>query len=265
MSLLRRLERRFRRFAIPNLTALIIFGQAGLYVMQQMRPEGVLDRIALIPERVLDGEVWRVITFLFDPPAANFLFALIFWWIFYLFGSALENQWGTVRYNLFLLIGYVANVAAAFIAHGLGAPAIATNAFLYGSVFLAFARLYPEFVLYLMFILPVKVKWLALLQWILYGIFVVSGTWIDRMLVVASIANYLLFFGREHWQDYRHAQRRRAYQAKTSKTATEPKHECRVCGKNSDDSPRTLFRYCSKCSGQVCYCPDHIRDHEHVE
>lgn len=264
MSLIHRLQRRFGRLAVPNLTVVIIVGQIALYMLQMMQQGARLDRILLIPELVLQGEVWRLITFIFTPPAVSPIFVIFFWMLFYIFGTALETQWGVFRYNLFLLIGYVANVGAAFIAHGFGYSDLPTNGFLYGTVFLAFARLFPDYVLYIMFILPVKVKWLALLQWVFYGYSLLAGPWIARLLVIASVLNYLLFFGKEHWQDFRFGVRRRAYQAKAKRTSQTPRHVCTVCGVNSKESPRTLFRYCSKCAGDLCYCPDHIQDHEHV-
>lgn len=278
MSLMSRLERRFGRWAIPNLTLILIAGQAALYIADRM-PGGIqLDRIALNPARVMQGEVWRLVTFLFTPPGQPLIFVLFYFLLFHLFGSTLEHHWGTFRYNVYLLLGYVANVAAAFVAAavvgveaagGLGeeftmAPMSATNMFLYGSIFLAFARLYPDFILNLMFVLPIRIKWLALIAWIGYGYTLAVGSMMERLLVVASVLNYLAFFGREHVRDFRHGHRRRSFQAKAKKATAAPRHECRVCGANSDDSPRTLFRYCSKCAGQACYCPEHIRDHEHV-
>jgi ribosomal protein L37AE/L43A len=80
---------------------------------------------------------------------------------------------------------------------------------------------------------------------------------------LASIANYLAFFGREHFREVKQGQRRRSFQAKIEKTA-KALHTCRVCGLDSESSPKTAFRYCSKCAGQCCYCPEHIQNHEHV-
>jgi len=51
----------------------------------------------------------------------------------------------------------------------------------------------------------------------------------------------------------------------SAETRAKPiQHECRVCGLTSGMAPKTAFRYCSQCAGQQCYCPDHLRDHEHV-
>ncbi len=269
MSLLKRLEARLRRWAIPNLTGVIIGGQIVLFLAYTFRAgQGVggdpFINLYLIPSKVLEGEVWRVLSFAFIPFSTQFLWAIISWMLFYMFGSSLENQWGAARYNLFLGIGLVASVAATFATLAIGPGYVGGNQFLYGTVFLAFARLFPDFTINLFFILPIKIKWLALLAWIGYAVELVSGDWMSRLLVVASVANYLVFFGREHYRDLRSGQRRRSYQARTREVTKSLVHRCLVCGLDSDASPKTLFRYCSKCDGQCCYCPEHIQDHEHV-
>ena len=270
MSFLQRLEARFGRWAVPNLTVMIIAGQVLLYFAQMMRAGqgaggNLLTNIRLVPGAVISGEIWRLVTFLFVPPQASPLFIVFYWMLFYMFGTSLEQQWGTFRYNAFLGIGYLANLAAAFVAWGLGANLVASNGFLYGTVFLAFARLFPNFIINLFFILPIQIKWLALLMWIGYGYQLLRGDWMARMLIVASVLNYLLFFGPEHLREWKSGHRRRAYQAHV-KAATKPlKHQCLVCGLDSESSPQTLFRYCSKCEGQCCYCPEHIHNHEHVK
>jgi hypothetical protein len=135
--------------------------------------------------------------------------------------------------------------------------------FLHSSVFLAFARLYPEFVLYIMFILPVKIKWLAWLQWIVYALTFLSGDWMTKGMIVASVANYMLFFGSDIWARARHGHRRMRHQARNIKGPTRLVHKCAVCGLDSETSPQTQFRYCSKCDGELCYCPEHLQSHEH--
>jgi hypothetical protein len=270
MSLLSRLEPKFGRFAIPNATVILIFGQVLLYVAQQFGAGAAggdaLDRVRFYPAKVLDGEYWRVLTFLFDPPADNPIFAFFFWYLFYLMGTTLEVSWGAFRYNVFLAVGYLASVACAFGLHFAlgGANLPASNGFLYGTVFLAFARFYPDFVMYIFFILPVKIKWLALLQWIGYAFGFLFGPWMIKAMVAASVANYLLFFGRDVWQDMRQGHRRMQFQAKALRSPQRIVHKCRACGLTSDSSPQTQFRYCSRCDDDCCYCPEHLHNHEHV-
>jgi hypothetical protein len=235
-------------------------GQVAIYVVHLQQPE-ILDNAQLIPQLVWQGEVWRLVTFLFVPPATAFpIFLFFFWYLFYLMGTVLEQQWGVFRYNVFLLIGYVATTAVSF----LTPEAPSSNVFLQGSVFLAFAALFPDFVLNLFFILPVKVKWLALVAWIGYLFRFVFGDWQDRLLVLASVANVFLFFGRELWSRVRQGQRRMAWQAKVSQDRNKPRHRCMVCGITSVTHPKMQFRYCSKCVGQCGYCTEHVHNHEHV-
>jgi hypothetical protein len=270
MSFLSRLESKFGRFAVPNLTLALIVGQAFLYVAGQLNPGGgavdVLDKIRFDPARVLSGEVWRLVTFLFDPPMSNPIFAFFFWYLFYLMGTTLEGQWGTFRYNVFLAIGYLASVVMAFVVYfasgGQNIPV--DNFFLYGTVFLAFARLYPDFVLYILFILPVKIRWLALIQWIGYAVGLLGGDWMTRGMIVASVLNFLLFFGREIWRDIRQGRRRMQFQTRTRRAPQRMVHKCALCGLTSDDAPQAQFRYCSRCEGELCYCPEHLQNHEHV-
>src|SRR5512147_2328368 len=114
MSLLNKLERKLRRYAVPNVTLYLIIGQA-LFFLFAISGRFVLERVVLIPDRVMMGEWWRLITFLFIPPLTNPIFAFFAWYLFYLMGTVLEGHWGAFRYNLFLLFGYVFSVAVSFI------------------------------------------------------------------------------------------------------------------------------------------------------
>ena len=259
MSLLDKLDRKLRRFAISNVTLYIILGQV-LFFVFQLSGRFILERVVLIPELVLAGEWWRLFTFLFIPPLTNPIFAFFAWYLFYLMGNALEGHWGAFRYNLFLIVGFIVTVAVSFLM-----PLYpATNVFIGGSVFLAFAFLYPDFVLYIFFIIPVKIKWLALLTWIGYTYEMLVGTWHTRLLVLASIANFLLFFGRDILWRMKSGKRVMAEQARELSGKKEPFHRCSTCGITDISHPMMEFRYCSECGG-LGYCKDHILNHEHVK
>jgi hypothetical protein len=260
MEFLNKLERWLRPVAVPNLTLGLIVAQIGVFLAAQGRPESI-GFIDLVPQRILEGQVWRLATFLIVPPIGNPLCAAFFWYLFYLMGQALENYWGTARYNLYLHIGLAATVGVSFLVP----EQAASNAFLQGSVFLAFAFLNPNFELYLFFFLPVRIKWLALLTWISYVILVITGDWLTRLLVTASVCNFLLFFAPELWWSARSAQRRMALQAQRLATP-EPAyfHRCVVCGITDRTDPQMEFRYCSKCAGNCGYCMAHLANHEHV-
>jgi len=257
MALLEKWERKFGRYAVPNITQTIVIGQAFLYLFAY---SGQLDisRAMLIPKLVIAGEWWRLFTFPFVPPSASLFFIFFALYAFYLMGGALEGHWGAFRYNVFLLTGYFLTVTVSF----LFPYHAASNVFIGGSVFLAFAALYPDFQFYIFFILPVKVKWLALLAWIGYGISFISGDWATRLLVSASIGNFLLFFGRDIWWRVKTGKKKMAEQARSISGTQEAFHRCAKCAKTDLTHPAMEFRYCAECGG-LGYCMDHIDDHEH--
>ena len=261
MKLLDRLERRFGRLAIPNVTVGLILGQVALFILDytDARP-GVLANAMLMPHLVLKGEVWRLVTFLFVPPANHPIFAFFFWYLFYLMGTTLENQWGNFRYNVYLAIGILATVSVAFVFPSL----TSSNGFLQGSVFLAFAYLYPDFVLQLFLILPVKIKWLALIAWISYLLGFLFGDGLTRLLIAASVSNFFVFFSGDIVRRLRAVHRRKSWESQQEALKSKPRHQCLVCGITNLSDPKMEFRYCTKCVGQCGYCSDHIRDHEHV-
>ncbi|GAK51119.1 hypothetical protein U14_02361 [Candidatus Moduliflexus flocculans] len=259
MAFLETLEKRFRKYGIPNVTLYLIAGQGIMFMMGQANPQ-MLERIYLKPALVLQGEVWRLITFLFMPPTFHPIFLFFALYLFYLMGTALENYWGTIRYNLFLLIGYVATVAVSF----LQPYSIASPAFLAGSIFLAFATLNPNFELMIFFILPVKIKWLALLTWIGYFWTMIVGDWLTRLLILASVANYLIFFSRDIWLRMRSGRWRMERQAKEFSRKNDAVHRCVICGATDKDHPELTFRYCTKCAGTPCYCQEHLKNHDHL-
>jgi hypothetical protein len=265
MGFLDRMERIFGRFAVPNLALYLVIGQVAFVFASMLRlvdPE----RLIYWPGALLAGEWWRLFTFMFvvpvPPPSSllGFVFLAFGWYLFYLMGSALEAHWGAFRFNVFLFTSYAFTVLLAF-----AAPRYeVTNAFILGSVFIAFAYLNPDFELTLFFILPVKIKWLALLS-IVLGLyqFAVGGR-ATRLQIGAAAVAFLLFFARDLASGVRYRQRKAAREREREAEAEKPRHVCHVCGKTDKSHPQLDFRYCSQCAGDQCYCPEHIRNHAHV-
>jgi len=264
MKLLDRLERRFGRFAIPNLPLLIVMGQGMVLLLSWLageQPEGVglINEWQLQGEAVLAGEWWRLVTFVVVPPTTDILvlFAL---YLFLIMGGSLESQWGAFRFNVYLLLGWAASVAAAMIAP----EESASVGYLGSSVFLAFAWLFPEFRLYLMFVLPVPIKYLAWITWLVYGINLVSGDLIDQLLVLAATLNFAVFFGPDIALKFRTGRRRQQRRRQAAVAEATAFHTCSGCGLTDKDDPQMLFQFCSQCDGDHEYCQEHLRAHEHV-
>jgi hypothetical protein len=262
MGLLNRLERSLGRFAIPNLSLYLVMGQV-LFWSLSFLLRFDLDRIQLAGAAVTAGEFWRVFTFMLYPPKVHPVFLAFAWYMFWMMGSALEKHWGDFRFNLFLLLGWALTVAVAF-----AYPEYyVTNVFLAASVFLAFAFLNPDFELLLFFILPVKIKWMALVMWLGFAYEIFTEPRPVKFMVMASVANFLIFFAGPIVQRMRTGRRQmeqRSRRAAMREEASEPRHRCHVCGKTEVTHPQLDFRYCSKCAGEECYCSEHIGNHPHT-
>ena len=291
---MRNLRSRFERFCyqnrskgIPNLMLYIILANALVYIMSMFDNSYVLYK-ALCFDRdlILQGQVWRLITFVFTGAFSygNILYVLIFSLCYYSLGRAIENAWGTFRFNLFYLTGILLMDLYAMILGGSADPY-----YLNLSLFLSYATLYPDAQFLLFFIIPIRAWILALvdLVLILFGMF--SSPFPYSLFPLVSLANYFLFFGKDvirvipvSWQinfsrlfkkkpkgakyqkpiDFYSAG---SYQASVSKPKQPYSHRCTVCGRTDVSDPDLEFRYCSRCNGYYCYCEDHISNHTHIE
>ncbi len=268
MRFFHRLERVFGRFAIPNLALYLIGGQV-MFLGFALLAQFDVRKIMFLPALVRQGEFWRPFTFVLVPPVLGkvdlvaAVFLAISWYFFHMISQALENYWGVFRFNLFFLLGWVLTVAVAFLTPN----EVTGYAFFAVSVFLAFAFLNPDFELYLFFILPVKIKWFALVMWLGFAYTFAIGGWQTRLGVLAATGNFLVFFASEIIQRIKTGRRHMRQQVRRTafqQTEDEPRHRCHVCGKTDRTDPLTDFRYCSKCANDECYCTDHIANHEHT-
>ena len=268
MGFFNRFERIFGRFAIPSLALYLIGGQV-MFLGFALLGQFDLGRILLVPALVTQGEYWRLFTFAFVPPVSGQLtmvsavFLAISWYFFNMISQALEAHWGVFRFNLFFLLGWALTVGVSFLT-----PYQPTGySFFAVSVFLAFAFLNPDFELYLFFILPVKIKWFALVMWLGFVYTFVMGGWNVRLTVLAATGNFLVFFSRDIVQRIRTGRHHMKQQVRRSAFRTdenEPRHRCTVCGKTDRTDRQMDFRYCSKCANDECYCGDHIFNHVHT-
>ncbi|GKX67263.1 rhomboid family intramembrane serine protease [Inconstantimicrobium mannanitabidum] len=265
MKILDRFERKFGRFYIKNLMVYIVIINAFVYLLEYsgINNLGILNFV-LIPQEVMQGQVWRLITFIFIPPSSlNPLFLFFALYFNYLAGAGLENYWGGFKFNVYYLCGMLATIIVSFIT---GMPA--DSSYINLALFLAFACVYPDYELLLFFILPIKVKYLAILDCLVIGYeFITVYSLGGKLLVITPLISFLLFFGKDLFNlvtgRTKSYVRKQKFSVKVS--TDKPIHRCTVCGITDKDDPDMQFRYCSKCSGTHCYCMNHIRDHKHIE
>jgi membrane associated rhomboid family serine protease len=239
MPLLDKLERRIGFLGIPGVMRIVVGFNALVFLLVRLNP-GFRSVLELDPDRIRHGEIWRLITYVFLPQTDSFLWILLLLWFLWFIGEGLEQAWGAFRLTLYFLVGMIGTTAAAFF---FGARF--SNSMLYASLFYAFARFYPDQVIYLFFVLPVKIKWVAWVSaaFLLIGFAVGSNSY--RMALIAALANYLIFFGPEIIYAARHrsevSSRRRRY-AQSSRSETEPLHKCAICGATELTDPNLDFR-----------------------
>lgn len=184
-----KMERKLRRFSIPHLMNYIIGGMGIVFILDLLLPVNLQSLLALNMGRVMQGEIWRLVTFIFLPPSSSALWIIFSLYFYWLIGNGLEAQWGAFRFNLFYLIGILGSILAAVF------TGYVENTYLNLSLFLAFAAVYPNFEVRIFMILPVKMKYLALLDLIAYVVLFIMGTWSTRIAILFALANVILFVG----------------------------------------------------------------------
>jgi len=262
VNILNSLERKIGRYAVKDLIVYIVGINGLIYLLAYAYPEGnAISRLALDPRLILQGEVWRLITYIFIPPTASLLWIFFILYFYYIVGTGLEHEWGSFRFNVYYFTGMIATTIAAFLV-GEGATALYLNL----SLFLAFAYIYPNYEILLFFIIPVKVKYLAWLNWAFIAFTLLTAPLPDKVAAVVSVSNYFLFFGRDILSTMRH--HGSSYHRKMSFTShAQPStiHKCTICQMTEKDDPDMDFRYCSTCEGDFEYCMKHLKTHEHIK
>ena len=294
MNFLNKMERNFGKYAISNLSLYLILGYVLGYVIQLINPV-IMDFFTLNPYLILHGQIWRLVTWIIIPPSSNpDLLTIIMLFFYYSIGTNLERTWGTFYYNVYLFMGMIFTILGSFLIMGISYVPLfglsqtmdfygTTQYFIYVarnfstyfvnmSIFLGFAATFPEVQVLLMFIIPIKVKWMGIAYVILLLVQFLQNGIIGKIVIGASLLNVVIFFlmtrsNLRMRMSPRQVKRRHDYnrEVKRAKPMSVAKHKCAVCGKNSEDNPDTEFRFCSKCNGNYEYCQDHLFTHTHVK
>lgn len=271
-----KMERRFGRYAIRNLTMYLLAGYAIGYLLSFTMPQ-LLTYFTLEPALILKGQVWRLLSWVIIPPNDNIIFVIFMMLLYYSLGNTLESYWGAFRYNVYIFSGILFTVIGAFIVNGLiggitGFGSLYSTYYINMSIFFACASIMPDYQLLLYGIIPIKMKWLAILDVVLLAVDAVQGGLIIRIVIIASLLNFIIFFFcnrnlRGH--SPKQVARRKKFQKQISRPQNQyaggAKHRCAVCGRTELDNPTLEFRYCSKCNGNYEYCQEHLFTHEHVK
>jgi len=186
-----KLAYKLRRFAIPSLMKYIVLAMGAVFVLDFVFLGRVTSLLAFSRAAIMSGQIWRILSFIFIPVDSSPLFILFALYFYWLIGEALEREWGAAKFNLFYLTGILGSIAAGWI------TGFATNHYLNLSLFFAFAILYPEFELLLFFVLPIKIKWLAVIDAVYFVYLLIVSGWPQRIALLVAIANILIFFEKD--------------------------------------------------------------------
>ena len=283
MNFINKLERKFSKYAISNLTMYLIFGYVIGYVLSRVSPQ-ILSFLTLDPYQILHGQIWRLVTWVLMPPSTQgVLFYAIMLLFYYQLGMNLERTWGVFRYNVYIFGGILYTILGAVVTWMIMTVIYGNAAFtgaLVGaqistyyicmSIFLAFAVCYPNMQILLYFIIPIKMKWMAYVYAALMLVDLVQSSWPRRIVMVMSLLNFVIFFlsTRDLYRfSPKEVHRRQVYRqaVRRPQSAGITKHKCAICGRTEQDDPTLEFRFCSKCAGNYEYCQDHLFTHQHIQ
>ncbi len=273
MNWISKLERKFGKYAIPNLMFYIIGLNLLGFVLLTASPQFFYNYLILDARAILHGQIWRIVTFLLTPSGTSLFSLVIFCLLYYSIGNALESVWGSFRFNLYYFTGVLLHVLVAIIIYLTTKRVVyLSTSYLNLSLFLAYGVEFPEAEIYFMMILPIKMKWLAIADGLYFAMQIilglVGGNFTGAIAAFVAMGNFLIFFFSTRRNNvYRPSQikRKKNFQKKmTPKGGGSTRHKCAICGRTELDGDDLTFRYCSKCEGTYEYCQDHLYTHKHV-
>jgi len=262
------------RFGVRNLMLYIVIGNIAAYLFSLFFGSNCLNTLYFSAPAILNGQIWRLVTFVLVPTTTRPLFLLISLYFYYFVGNTLERQWGSGKFTVYYASGMLFLIVFGMLVYFLFGRVIMFGADMldYG-MFFAFATFFPELQVLLFYFIPIKVKWLALADLALFVYFIVMTQFPANLLPVVVLLHYLVFCGGWLFDRLRpsHIQQRaktvqfrqEAARIRREQEKKPYNRKCDVCGRTDVSDPELEFRYCSRCAGYHCYCQDHINSHVH--
>jgi len=260
-------ERKFGHLAIPNLVRYLAILQ-GLTCLLALAAPDYIGKLLFDREAILNGEIWRILTCLVVPSTSSILIAVIIVFFFFMIGDGLESAWGSFRVNAYVAGSLVlmATVILLFDAPINASLYTQPSFIVFECLIMAFAVLYPNVQILLMFIIPIKIKWLGffaaamLLLGIGRALFVseVPNAWTNALVIIGGATPFLLAFGSSFIRDQKlqaaNAVRRQKFN-EGSPGEDEAFHRCSICDATDKSHPEKEFRVAA--DGEE-YCSGHL-------
>ena len=265
---------RHPRFGVDGLMKYLIIGNAVIWLVSLMdTTQTLVGFLALNPRMILQGQIWRLATFALIPQSGGLL-TLLFLYFYYFIGTAMEREWGSAKFNVYFLSGLLFTIIYSFAVYFITGRDMNIGAwYIYLSMFFSFATYYPDMQVLLFFIIPIKIKWLAILDAAFFILGIIQSSFPYSLLPLVATLNYFLFCGDILFAGISPARlrqrrktvsfRREAGRIRREQERAPYRFKCAVCGRTDTDFPDLEFRYCSRCAGYHCFCQDHINNHIH--
>ena len=269
MIYIERFCRNHPSFGVRNLMKYVCIANVAFWLLGLVNPV-LINYLSFDPYLVLHGQVWRIISFAMIPTSDGML-SVIAIYFYYWIGSTLEQYWGTPQFNIYFFTGILLTLLYGFLIYFItGRSVNLSSTYIYLSMFFSFAALFPDMQVLLLFVIPVKMKYLALVDAAFFLISVFTTPFPENLLPVVAVLNFLIFCGGELKAMLPHKQSRDTinFKRESARIRREQQdrlytHKCAVCGRTDVDHPELEFRYCSRCAGYHCFCGDHINNHIH--
>lgn len=290
MNWMNKLERKFGRYAIPNLSRYFVLAIVVGFIGELIAPN-IMEYLTFSPYHILHGQIWRLVSWVVIPATGLDFFGILFLICVLMWGSSLEFFLGTFRMNVYLVQGILISdiggllIYAVSLALGYGMMVQMSTYYILMSMLLALAICMPEGEVRIYFVLPIKMKWMLVFELLYLGYVVFSffklgfsvysdirgllvGLAYSAQIILAIGSMFLFFWFSKTHIGRKQKKRQREFKAQFAKPRPGSgitQHKCAICGRTEEDAPNLTFRYCSKCKGNLEYCEEHLFTHRHVE
>ena len=279
MTWMDRLEKKMGRYAIPNITRVFIVANLLGAVLYMVFKEYAIYLFTFDGAAILHGQFYRLFTWILYPTGGLSFFSLLFIFCLWMLGDSLERYLGSFRMNLYFFGGIILNIVVGMLVYVIFHISISLSMYhILFSLYLMLGLFMPEAEVRLYFVLPIRMKWLTILYFVMLAYDVYSyfrmgvgyGIKYGSEIVLAVVN--LLFFVYSCKNRLSRKQKRKQREFRAEFKAAEPRpgsgitrHKCAICGRTELDDPNLQFRFCSKCEGNFEYCQEHLFTHRHVK
>lgn len=198
-----KIKRFFRNIALENLMTYIAASMAIIFVGDLFTGGMLSQFLAFNKAAIMEGQVWRLITFLMLPQTGSPIWIVFSVYFYYFIGKETENEWGSHNLTMYFLLGAVLLIISGFV------TGYTDASYLYFSLFLVYAHLNPHHRFMMFMLIPIEAKWMAVIdavfmilgfvqafQYYLYLPMFALGY---QLSVVIAFLVYGIFFGKDHF------------------------------------------------------------------